>query len=266
MGDGTARHRPRMPNERKHEPGDFSDLTELSRAILRAEEPVPVDTPRRDERSVDWSQVRSLRVPALVAQALLALSVVASAVALWVNVEQRSLLNRAASRPSAAVFSDLLDLNDTIDTLNVVLIALFVLTGFAFITWLALAYANLGALHLEPRYSVGWAVGGWFVPVLGLWRPKQVVDDVWRSVDARRGDDGMGTPPRSLLVGTWWFVWIAAFIAALKVRSGDDVTTVDEALSTNLGHLFRSGLLVVAGILAMLVVRAVTRSQSRPTD
>ena len=152
------------------------------------------------------------------------------------------------------MIQDLLDLDHVIDPLNVACIALLVVTGMAFVVWLAMAYANLEPLRLEQRWSFGWVVGGWFVPVVCFWRPKQVVDDAWRSVDARRDDDGMGTPPRSILVGCWWVAWIAAFVAALTTRPGD-ARTVDDALSSNLGYLFRSALLVVAGVLAVFVVQ-----------
>ncbi len=33
----------------------------------------------------------------------------------------------------------------------------------------------------ERRYGHGWAIGGWFVPILNFWRPMQVVNDVWRA-------------------------------------------------------------------------------------
>jgi hypothetical protein len=35
------------------------------------------------------------------------------------------------------------------------------------------------------RWSAGWAIGAWFVPVLSLVRPKAILNDIWRASDPR---------------------------------------------------------------------------------
>jgi len=57
----------------------------------------------------------------------------------------------------------------------------FALIGGAitFILWLYRAYQNTDAVAPGTRrYGRGWAIGGWFVPVLAWWRPKQVINDI----------------------------------------------------------------------------------------
>ena len=51
------------------------------------------------------------------------------------------------------------------------------ITGF--LVWFHRAYTNLHSLGMEPlRLRAGWAVGGWFVPILNLVRPKQIMSDI----------------------------------------------------------------------------------------
>ena len=84
-----------MTDERRYQAEDLSDLTELSRAILRGEERPPDDREPPVVLTADWSRVRSLRVSSIVSCTLLLASVAASAVAFGVNLEQRRLLQRA---------------------------------------------------------------------------------------------------------------------------------------------------------------------------
>lgn len=78
----------------------------------------------------------------------------------------------------------------------------------SFFFWLRRAVRNAQKLGLvRQRFDGGWAVGGWFVPVLNLWRPKQVINDVW---------SGSGAGTRSL-VDWWWTAYIVGIYIAFPV-------------------------------------------------
>lgn len=67
--------------------------------------------------------------------------------------------------------------------------------------WVYRAYKNLPALTDEhTQWSPGWAVGGWVVPILNLWRPFQVIKEIWEKSanDTKRTDMG------SVITGIWW--------------------------------------------------------------
>src|SRR3989442_456479 len=49
--------------------------------------------------------------------------------------------------------------------------AILLTTAVLFILWLRRCYANLDGLGGRRRYSVRWAIWGWFVPFMSLWRP-----------------------------------------------------------------------------------------------
>lgn len=68
--------------------------------------------------------------------------------------------------------------------------AVFIFAAIFFIRWLHRAYANIVPLGAQyPRYSTGTAIWSWFVPILNLWRPKQVINDVWRASDPEASPD-----------------------------------------------------------------------------
>jgi hypothetical protein len=83
--------------------------------------------------------------------------------------------------------------------------------AWAFIAWFFQAYKNLTRLGVENRrFANGWAIGGWFIPIFNLIRPKQIADDLWRG-SGPRVDTAvlwrLGQIPR--LVNWWWGLVVA---------------------------------------------------------
>jgi hypothetical protein len=65
-------------------------------------------------------------------------------------------------------------------------LGLLIVTGVVFIAWFRCAYTTavrFGSTGM--RWSAGWAIGAWFVPVLSLVRPKAILNDIWRASDPR---------------------------------------------------------------------------------
>ena len=61
-------------------------------------------------------------------------------------------------------------------------LALLIITAIIFLMWLFRSMHNLPALGITNcRYTPGWAVGWWFVPVMSLIAPPQVIGDLWRA-------------------------------------------------------------------------------------
>jgi hypothetical protein len=137
-----------------------------------------------------------------------------------------------------------------------------------FLAWLWRARVNAELLcRAEHRLSRGWTVGAWFVPVVNLWFPKQVVDDIWRTSrpgvprDTHRVDD----LARSPLVHAWWYTLIANVLVLflLRAETGGEVT-VGVLKSAAVYGAVSTLLLVVAAVLLSQVIRQITRWQSTP--
>jgi hypothetical protein len=77
--------------------------------------------------------------------------------------------------------------------------------------WLSRARAN--AVLIAPdrvRRSAVWAWLGWWVPVVCLWFPKQVVDDSWQITSSAAA---VGARGRYRDTNLWWGLWIAYGVA-----------------------------------------------------
>jgi serine/threonine-protein kinase len=154
----------------------------------------------------------------------------------------------------------------------------FLATAGLWLAWFRRAYLNLPALGARRlRYRPWWAVGAWLVPVYSLFRPKQVLNDIWRASDPHLPPDQAGTwrkRPVAELLGWWWL----AFLASVLVRS---ITTeavhaaADLMLLGLLPEQFdrfqpSAGMQVLADLLTvlcgLLALRVVRRTTARQHD
>ncbi|HEX5620680.1 MAG TPA: DUF4328 domain-containing protein [Solirubrobacteraceae bacterium] len=126
--------------------------------------------------------------------------------------------------------------------------------AIVFIRWLHGAYKNVDVVaRPERRYGHGWAIGAWFVPILNLWRPKQIVNDVWRA----GGRDSQDAEPGWLLL-IWWTAYI---VSSFAWRFADNIyegEALDDLRNGTIAIMVSDGIDVIGAILAILIVRAAT--------
>ena len=159
--------------------------------------------------------------------------------------------------------------------------AWFLVTAGLWLAWFRRAYLNLPALGARRlRFRPWWAVGAWLLPVFSLFRPKQLLNDIWRASDPDLPPDQAATwrgRPVAEVLGWWWL----AFVASVLVRSiTTDVVHVAadfmllgllpeqfDRFQPSAGMQVLADLLtVLCGLLALRVVRRATaRQQARAT-
>jgi hypothetical protein len=143
----------------------------------------------------------------------------------------------------------------------------YLATVTGFLVWFHRAYTNLHALGMEPlRCRAGWAVGGWFVPILNLVRPKQIMNDIWRGSDpaAPASNDGAWhRAPVPALLQLWWALFLMSWLVdRLLVGSALFYEPAAQVRrSTFVDNTAIRAVEVLLGIVAVLVVRQVSRRQ-----
>ena len=156
--------------------------------------------------------------------------------------------------------SQLTDASEVVDSMSGLLLVAHIATGVPFLMWTHRVSRNLESLGARgQRFSPGWAVGWWFVPIMNFFRPYQVMAEMWRgsdpdmygeAVDWRQG-------PGSALLVWWWLSWVASFFV---LRLATPFSNADTVLSTTdlWWNLLAGALSICSGVLAVLVVRRIT--------
>ena len=136
--------------------------------------------------------------------------------------------------------------------------------------WQHRAQANLTALGASNvRYSPGWAVGWWFIPVAFWAMPFRTMQELWKASDPARGAVDWKDQPASPLLVSWWIVWLVWWV--LIIVAGATVSAPNQPMFTytpeQMVHRVYWGIWgdlahVVVGILAILVVREIDRRQT----
>jgi hypothetical protein len=212
--------------------------------------------------------------------------------ALWLSILlalTSAAVNFAGTQAALVLFGDQAP-GDLYLWIGAVQAAWFLVTAALWLAWFRRAYLNLPALGARRlRFRPWWAVGAWLLPVFSLFRPKQVLNDIWRASDPEgfgepRGGArmGRGPPPDQAaawrgrpvaeVLGWWWL----AFVASILVRSITTDAVHAAADFMLLGLLpeqldrFQASagmqvvadlLTVVCGLLALRVVRRTTARQ-----
>lgn len=120
-------------------------------------------------------------------------------------------------------------------------IPLFVLL----IIWAWRATVNIESKGRSGRWSRGWAIGGWFTPVMFLFVPYQIISDAWKNATEVGEDDG-GRNKFWLAGFIFWWVSVAFALLGGIVSEGD---SIDDAVSGDVLIALSGACGVIAGIL-----------------
>ncbi len=164
------------------------------------------------------------------------------------------------------VTQDDLDTTDLREGLvaGVTLLATIVTIVF-FIRWFRRAYLNLPALGAASlRFKSWWTIGGWFIPIANLFRPKEIANDIWRAskpdAPPQQGLLWHGTDVPTLFVWWWLFFLVGNWLDNIGLRVDVSADDLD-------GYRHAAGISMVADVIdavgAVLAVFVVRRTTSR---
>ena len=151
----------------------------------------------------------------VVAMFLIGVVVVLTIVSAWSMWHAYGVVTDYIAELPGVTDADLVDADDTVSTVSWLFLLGYVAAAVVFIVWLW--WARLNAEEISPAYhrrSRGWIIGSWICPVVNLWFPFMIVDDVYRASRPTNSPDLMDlrSVPESPVVGTWWGLWLGGLL------------------------------------------------------
>ena len=147
-------------------------------------------------------------------------------------------------------------------SLGLIQIVIYLATIIAFLMWLYRSCENLpsfGVRRNTIKYSSGWAVGSFFIPLVSLVVPYRAVKELWNKSLPNSGDMFSDGPPGFFPL--WWGVWLVSnFANQIYLRlswRGELEPDVEATLGVLTGILD-----ILAAVLALMVIREIDRQQT----
>lgn len=134
--------------------------------------------------------------------------------------------------------------------------AIIILAIVFFIMWFRRAYYNVRQLPWHnARYTDGWAAGSWFVPIINLWWPYQIMVDIWRGTQNFLRER-LGEPQSTSIIGWWWALYLIwRFTINIAGTVSSEANEIDSLITATRFKIFSDLITIPAILLAMRVVQ-----------
>ena len=156
--------------------------------------------------------------------------------------------------------SDKADANDMREGI----VALFyfiasVISAITFIMWFRRAYYNLHQRVNYLSHSEGWAAGCWFVPIVNLYRPYQIMKELY--VETKNFFSRKGLSEKinytTDYVGWWWTLWIISgiignFVFRFSLRYAE---TIEDYITMTFGQIIVGVLGIPLALITIKVIK-----------
>jgi hypothetical protein len=189
------------------------------------------------------------------------IAAVASAIALAVRLDA---VERFRDSGSLSALQDVRDADDAVSGASSFLLLFSVAVFVLLIIYLFRAVKNTELWNAQKeKWTPGWAIGGWFIPVANLVIPFLTVRETWRrsNPDAVAGRGGTS----SGLVWAWWLPFILGYIA-IQIDPGDDPPTLDQIRVRDGFGIAGCVLLAISSILLIVLVRRLAAWQHQNAE
>ena len=160
---------------------------------------------------------------------------IVNVIAIVADYSQVQLVERIVSG-QAVTWNEAVANDDAQAIIRGIQIFLAIFIFMALLMWVYRVYRNLQSFSTNDlRFSPGWAVGGFFIPIWNLFHPFLVIREVWKASDPlidTYDKVAWKKAPLSLLVTFWWLLFIISWFIGNIVNQWNIDTMSPEAIYT----------------------------------
>lgn len=137
-------------------------------------------------------------------------------------------------------------------------LAVFIISGITFIRWFRRAYYNLHLKAESLSFTEGWAAGCWFVPIICLYRPNQIMKELYletQSLLSQKNENYAQNLTTHSIVW-WWALWIiSSLLGQFIFRYSLNAETIDELTVTTIASIIASIIGIPLAIITVKVIK-----------
>lgn len=191
------------------------------------------------------------------------ISIIASFLAIWSGYLEHKLLtdfkNEVYTSEENVVAAA--EANDTRQgIIGLIQLPLFLIEIILFLKWVYRANSNVRTLGAEGlRFTPGWSVGWYLVPVANIWKPYQVMKEIFKVSKNPADWKNQACGP---ILGWWWAFWlISYFIAQASFRASMEAEEIHELLAANILTMISDAVDIFSKIFTIILVSKIFQMQ-----
>ena len=150
-----------------------------------------------------------------------------------------------------------LNANDTREQIVAILYSIiFITSAVTFIQWFRRAYYNLN-IRTKTNHTDGWAAGSWFVPIMSLYRPYQIMKEMWdKTTRLIKTQDSNYSDSTTTVIGIWWTLWIVSnYVGNYVLKSIFKEQTIETLMSSTIADMIMSILGIPLAIVTVTIIK-----------
>lgn len=170
---------------------------------------------------------------------------------------QNVLLKKALRGESiSSVVANSNDMRQSIIVIS--FLVFYIISAFTFIMWFRRAYFNLHLKVKNLAHSEGWAAGSWFVPLMNLGRPFNIMKELF--YESTRVLERAGVSEKKEvnfnLISLWWGLWIFEGISDRALaRYSKDHQQISELIFATNWEIVNSLVMIPLAIVTIKVIK-----------
>lgn len=143
---------------------------------------------------------------------------------------------------------------------------IYIISIVFFLNWFRRAYGNLHRLGVMGlRYKENRAVWNWFIPIICLFAPAQIMSEIWKvtQLQIKRFNPGYvirnGTP----LIGIWWTLYIIdGIIGRYLLKSSLRQNTIEDLIESSQMMIVSDFLFLLEALFVIILVNKISKMES----
>ncbi len=170
---------------------------------------------------------------------------------------QYDLLQTAAS--GGEISTDRATANDSREQIiGIIELTVYLISAVTFIQWFRRAYFNLHSKINYLSYSESWAAGSWFVPIVNLYRPFQIMKELFHETKKLLMKKGL-IVKENLATTTlifWWIIWITSSVLGQFIfRFSMEAETIDDFTTSTVASMISNILTIPLALITIKIIK-----------
>lgn len=142
--------------------------------------------------------------------------------------------------------------------IGIIYLLIYVVTAVPFGMWIYRANENSRGFGAEGmKFSAGWSVGWYFIPIANLFMPFRSMREIWQ---ISRNPHGWRSFPVGRLVSCWWALWLGSSLLGQVLRFWPQLNARDWTVTT-VGYILLDVVLITLAVMAIKLLRQIVANQ-----